>query len=104
MSPGVILKSPNDITSSYVSNYMEKLSDKISKSTDLLWSGGLFEPTINHFLKRRFISRKSVSLSSLWEFSCFTGMLSLTYMDRLPPKLSLSCLNILLPDKRNLIF
>ena len=97
MSPWVILKSPNNITPSYVSNYMEKLSDEISKSTDLLWSGGSFKPTINHFLKRRFISRKRVSLSSLWEFSCFTGILSLTYMDR-PP---LSCLNILLPDKRN---
>ena len=43
----------------------------------------------------------TTALSSLCKFSCFTGMLSLTYMHRLLPKLSLSCLNILHPAKRN---
>ena len=71
----VILKSPNNITFLYVSKYVERRLDKLSKSTDLLWSGGLYAPTINHFLKRRFVSRKRVSLSSLCEFSYFTGML-----------------------------
>ena len=59
-SSGVILKSPNNITFSYVSNYMEMLLDKLSKNTDLLCSGGLYAHTIGHFLKRRFIFRKRV--------------------------------------------
>ena len=75
LSFGVILKSPNNITFLYVSKYVERRLDELSKSTDLLWSGGLYAPTINHFLKWRFISRKRVSLSSLCEFSGFTGML-----------------------------
>ena len=95
LSFGVILKSPNNITFSYVSKYMDRLLDKLSKNTDLLWSAGLYAPTINHFLKRRFICRKRVSLSSMCKFSCFTRRISLTYMHRSPPKLSISCLNIL---------
>ena len=63
LSSGVILKSPNTIAFSYVSKYMKRLSDKLSKNTNLLCSGGLYAPTTNHFLKRRFISRKRVSLS-----------------------------------------
>ena len=47
---------------------------------------------------------KKVSLSSSCEFSCFTGMLSLRYMYRPPPKLYLSCLNILYTAKRNWLF
>ena len=101
LSSGVILLSSNDITFSHASKYMERLLDKLPKNTDLLWSGDLYAPTISHFLKRRFISRKSVSLSSLCEFSCFKGMFSLSYMHRPPPKLSLSCLNILYPAKRS---
>ena len=65
LSSGVTLKSPNNITFSYVSKYMEKILDKLSKNADLLWSGGLYVPTINHFLKRRSISRKRVSLNSI---------------------------------------
>ena len=95
LSSGVILKSPNNVTFSYVPRYMEKFSDKPSKNIDLLWSGCLYAPTIIHFLKRRFISRRRTSLSSFSEFSCFTGMISLTYLHRAPPKLFLSCLNIL---------
>ena len=98
---GVISKSPNNITFSYVSKYMERLLDKLSKIKDFFWSGGLYTSTISYFLKRRFISRKRVSLLSSCEFGCFTGMLSLTYVQRLPPKLSLSCLNILYPAKWN---
>ena len=30
---------------------MEKFLDKLSKNTDLLWSGDLYAPTISHFLK-----------------------------------------------------
>ena len=90
------LREPaNNITFSYVSKYMDRRLDKLSKNTVLLWSGGLYVPTINHFFKRRFISRNRVSLSSLCQFNYFAGMLSLTYMQRLPPKISLSCLNIL---------
>ena len=83
---------------------MERFLDKISKNTDLLLRGGLYAPTINHFFNRRFISGKRVSLLSLCEFSYFTLMLSSKYMHRLPPKLSLSCLNILYPAKRNWLF
>ena len=75
LSCGVILKSPNNITFLHVSKYMDRLLDKLSKNTDLLCSGGLYAPTITYLLKRRFISRKRVSLSSRWEFSCSTGML-----------------------------
>ena len=50
---------------------MERLLNNFSKITDLLWSEDLYEPTINHFLNRRYISRKSVPLSSLREFSLF---------------------------------
>ena len=46
-------------------NIWEKLLDKLSKNADLLWSGGLYVPAINHFLKRRSISRKRVSLNSI---------------------------------------
>ena len=42
LSSGVILKSPNNITFSYVSKYMERHSDKLSKKTDFLWPGGLY--------------------------------------------------------------
>ena len=104
LSSGVISKSPNNITFSYVSKYMERLLDKLSKIKYLVWSGGLYAPTISNFLKRRFIIRKRTSLSSSCEFSCFTGMLSLTSMHRPPPKLSLSCLNILYPAKWNWLF
>ena len=59
----------------FVSRYMEKFLGKISKNIDLLQSGGLYAPTVNPYLKRRFISRKRVSLSSLCKFNCFPGML-----------------------------
>ena len=42
LSSGVILKSPNNIMYLYLSKYVERLLDKLSKNTDLLWSGGLF--------------------------------------------------------------
>ena len=95
LSSRVILKCPNNITYSYVHKYMERILYKLPRNTDLLCSGGLYAPTINHFFQKRFISRKKVSLSSLCKFNCFKEMLSLTYMHRLPPKLSLPCLNIL---------
>ena len=47
---------------------------------------------------------EKVSLSSLWEVSCVTGILSLKYMYRPPPKLSLSCLNTLYSAKCNWLF
>ena len=62
---GVILKSPNHFIFSHVSKFMERLLHKLSKSADLLWPGVLYPPPISHFLKRRFISRKNVPLSSL---------------------------------------
>ena len=51
LSAEVILKPPNNMTFSYVSKYMARLLDKLSKNTDLLWPGGLYAPTISHFLK-----------------------------------------------------
>ena len=51
LSADVILKPPNNMTFSYVSKYMARLLDKLSKNTDLLWPGGLYAPTISHFLK-----------------------------------------------------
>ena len=36
LSSGVVLKSPSNITLSYVSKYMERLLDKLSKNRDLL--------------------------------------------------------------------
>ena len=102
LSSGVILKSTNNTTFSYnVSKCAERLLDKLFRNMDLLWSGGLYAPTINHFLKQRFISRKRVSLSFFCQFSCFRGMFPLIKMYRPLPKLSLSCLNILYPAKRN---
>ena len=65
LSSGVILKSPNNIVFVCVEIY-GKLLDKLSKNTDLLCSGGLYVPTINHFLKWRFISRKRDWLLSLF--------------------------------------
>ena len=41
---------------------MERLSGKRSENTDLLWSGGLYASPISHFPKRRFISKKRVSI------------------------------------------
>ena len=67
----VLLKFPNNTTFSYMSKHMERLLDKLSNNTDLLWSRGLYASTISHFLKQRFISRKRVSLSTLREFNCF---------------------------------
>ena len=61
LSTRVILKARNDIAFFYVSKYMEKLFDKLFKNTHFLWSGALYTPTINHFLKQCFISRKRVS-------------------------------------------
>ena len=75
---GVILRFANNSTFWYVSKYMERFLNKLSKDTDLLWSGGLHASTISPFPGRRFSSRKRISLSSLCEFNCFTGMLSLT--------------------------
>ena len=42
LSSGIILKSPNNITFSYVSKYKERLLDKPSKIKYLLWSRDLF--------------------------------------------------------------
>ena len=79
---------------------MERLLDNLSKNTDLFWSGGSYAHTLSHFLKRRFIFRKIVSRPSLCEFSCFAGRLSLIYMHRPPPNLSLSCLSNLYAAKQ----
>ena len=57
----IIYKGPNNITFLYVSKHRERLLEKLSKNKDLLWSEGLYAPTINHFLEQRFISRKLVS-------------------------------------------
>ena len=47
----------------------------------------LHTPNISHFFKKRFISRKRVSLLSLCK--CSTGILSLAFMNRPSPELSL---------------
>ena len=65
LSSGVMLKSPNINIFSYVSKYVERFFDKLSKNAVLLWSGGLYTPTISHFRNRIFISRKIDSVSSL---------------------------------------
>ena len=97
------MKSPNNITFSYVFKYMERVLDNISKCTDLFCPEDLYTSTISHFLNRRFVFRKRVSLSSLCAFSCFQAMISLTYMDRIPPELSLPCLDILYLAKPSLL-
>ena len=87
----VLLKS-NNITFSYASKYIWTLLDI---NTDFICSGGLYALTISLFLKHKFITRKRVSLSSLREFSCFTGIPLLSCIRRPPPKLFPLCLNIL---------
>ena len=52
---GDILK-PNNIVLLYMSKYIERHLDKLSKDTDLYWSRGLYAPPIIHFLKWKFIS------------------------------------------------
>ena len=92
----------NSIMFSYFSKYIDMILDKHSK-IQICFGLEVFMLLLSAILttKRRFDSRKRVSLSSLCEFSCFTGMLSLTYMHKPFPKLSLSCLNILYPAKWN---
>ena len=85
----------------YLSRYIEKLLDKLSKNIILICSGGLYAPIISHFLKRRFAIRIRVSLSPLCKFSCFTEMISLTCMLRLPPQLFQSSLSIIYPAKQD---
>ena len=38
-----------------MSKYMERLLDKLSKNTNLIYSGGLYTPTINDFLKQLYV-------------------------------------------------
>ena len=48
------MKSPNNIKFPYVSKYMERLLNKLSK----LWSGGLYAPAISHFLRGLFLEKE----------------------------------------------
>ena len=85
----------------YLSRYMEKLLDKLSKNITLICLGGLYAPISRNFLKRRFAPRIRVSLSFLCIFSCFTEMIPLTYMLRPPPQLFQSGLSIMYPAKQD---
>ena len=104
LSSGVILNAPNNITFLYVAKYMETLLDKLSKNTVLLWSGIYMNLLSTIFSNGGLFLEKQVLLSYLCEFSRFTRLLSLTDLDRPPPKLYLSCLNMLYPAKRNWLF
>ena len=77
----------------------------LSKNKELFWIGGLYKPTMNHFLERMLISRNIASLSMpRCKFNCLAAIDSLTYMQSPPPEPFLSRLNILYPFKQNSLF
>ena len=81
-----------------------KIFRLLFKNIDLFLSRLLYAPSINYFLKRKFIPRKRVSLLSLCEFRYFTETLPLTCMHKSCAKLLLSGLGILYSAKHKWLF
>ena len=57
LSSEVILKSPNNVIFSWLSRYCEIFFDMLSKNKELFSIGGLYKPTMSHFLQRVLTSR-----------------------------------------------